>query len=64
LRREPENTPRSWKARARRRARTAFVLMVLTMILIRTATVFARGHAAGADLKLGESTLLRRLART
>jgi hypothetical protein len=42
----------------------AFVLMVLTMIVIRTAAPIARGHATGADLKLGESRLLRRLARS
>jgi hypothetical protein len=41
-----------------------FVLMVLTMIVIRTAAVLVRGRAAGADLAFGESKLLRRLNRT
>jgi hypothetical protein len=41
----------------------AFVLMVLTMIVIRTAAVFARAHRAGADLRLADSRLFRRLSR-
>jgi hypothetical protein len=41
----------------------AFVLMVLTLIVIRTAAVIARVHHAGANLKLDESKILRRLAR-
>jgi hypothetical protein len=41
----------------------AFVLMVLTMIVIRTAAVLVRGHQAGADLRLADSRLLRHLNR-
>jgi hypothetical protein len=41
----------------------AFVLMVLTMIVIRTAAVLIRGHNQGADFAFGESKLLRRLNR-
>jgi hypothetical protein len=40
----------------------AFVLMVLTMIVIRTTAVLIRGHRAGADLQLADSKLLRRLS--
>jgi hypothetical protein len=40
---------------------TFFVLMVLTMISIRTITVIARAHAQGADLKASESRLARHL---
>jgi hypothetical protein len=39
---------------------TFFVLMVLTMITIRTASVIARAHREGADLHLGQSRLARR----
>lgn len=41
----------------------AFVLMVLAMIVIRTAAVLVRGNIASAELKLGESRLLRRASR-
>jgi len=41
----------------------AFVLMVLTMIVIRTAAVLIRGHNQGADLRLADSKLLSRLSR-
>lgn len=40
---------------------TAFVVMVLTMITIRTISVIARGHQQGADLRVSESRLARRL---
>jgi hypothetical protein len=40
---------------------TFFVLMVLTMIGIRTISVIARAKSQGADLKAGESRLARRL---
>jgi hypothetical protein len=40
---------------------TFFVLMVLTMISIRTITVIARAHTQGADLKASESRLARHL---
>lgn len=40
---------------------TAFVLMVLAMITIRTVGVIVRARSQGADLKAGESRLLRRL---
>jgi hypothetical protein len=40
---------------------TFFVLMVLTMISIRTVSVIARAHHQGADLKAGESRLASRL---
>jgi hypothetical protein len=40
---------------------TAFVLMVLAMITIRTVAVIARAHQAGADLRLSDSKRLRRL---
>jgi hypothetical protein len=42
---------------------SAFVLMVLTMIIVRTAAVIVRARRAGADLKLSDSKLLRRLVR-
>jgi hypothetical protein len=40
---------------------TFFVLMVLTMISIRTISVIARAQRQGADLKAGESRLARHL---
>ena len=36
--------------------------MVLTMIAIRTAAVLVRAHSVGADIKLADSKLLRRLS--
>jgi hypothetical protein len=42
---------------------SAFVLMVLAMIVVRTAAVLVRARRAGADLRLSDSKLLRRLAR-
>ena len=42
---------------------TAFVLMVLTMIIARTIGVVLRGRAAGATVSLGGLRLARRLAR-
>jgi hypothetical protein len=39
---------------------TFFVLMVLTMITIRTISVIARAHSQGADLNIRESRLARR----
>ena len=42
---------------------TAFVLMVLTMITVRTAGVMLRGRAVGADIKVGALPILRRFAR-
>jgi hypothetical protein len=39
---------------------TAFVLMVLTMIIIRTVSVIHRGHKQGADLAVSQSRLARR----
>jgi hypothetical protein len=39
---------------------TFFVLMVLTMISIRTISVTVRAARQGADLKAGESRLARR----
>lgn len=42
---------------------TAFVLMVLTMITVRTAGVVLRGRAAGATIDTGSLRIARRLAR-
>ena len=39
---------------------TAFVLMVLTMIIIRTVSVIHRAHKQGTDLAVSESRLARR----
>jgi len=41
---------------------TTFVIMVLTMIIVRTIAVILRGHAAGASISFKELRL-RRLAR-
>ena len=40
---------------------TAFVLMVLAMVAIRTAAVLVRSRRIGAELKVADSRLLRRL---
>ena len=42
---------------------TAFVIMVLTMIVIRTIAVILRGRAAGASISFQELRIARRLAR-
>jgi hypothetical protein len=42
---------------------TAFVLMVLTMIVVRTAAVILRGRAAGASISFTGLRVARRLAR-
>jgi hypothetical protein len=42
---------------------TAFVIMVLTMIVVRTVGVVLRGRAAGASISLGDLRIARRLAR-
>jgi hypothetical protein len=42
---------------------TAFVLMVLAMITVRTAGVFLRARACGAAIELGTLRLARHLAR-
>jgi hypothetical protein len=40
---------------------TAFVLMVLTMVAIRTAAVLVRSRRIGAEVKVADSWLLGRL---
>jgi hypothetical protein len=42
---------------------TAFVLMVLTMITVRTAGVYLRAKNAGASIETGNLRIARRLAR-
>jgi hypothetical protein len=42
---------------------TAFVLMVLTMIVVRTAGVYLRAKAVGATIETGNLRIARRLAR-
>jgi hypothetical protein len=42
---------------------TAFVLMVLTMIVVRTIGVVLRGRAAGATISFSGLRVARRLAR-
>ena len=42
---------------------TAFVIMVLTMIVVRTVAVVLRGHAAGASIGFKNLRVARRLAR-
>jgi hypothetical protein len=42
---------------------TFFVLMVLTMITVRTISVIARGRRQGADLGVSDSRIARRLIR-
>jgi hypothetical protein len=42
---------------------TAFVIMVLTMIVVRTIGVILRGRAAGASISFQELRIARRLAR-
>jgi hypothetical protein len=42
---------------------TAFVIMVLTMITVRTIAVIIRGRAAGATISFQDLRLTRRLAR-
>jgi hypothetical protein len=42
---------------------TAFVLMVLAMIIVHTAGVVLRGRAAGASIDVSDLRLARRLAR-
>ena len=42
---------------------TAFVIMVLTMIVVRTVTVVLRGRAAGASIDFKDLRIARRLAR-
>jgi hypothetical protein len=42
---------------------SAFVLMVLTMIVIRTAAVIVRAHKQGADLRVSDSRLAQHLIR-
>jgi hypothetical protein len=42
---------------------TAFVIMVLTMIMIRTTAVIVRGRAADASISLAGSRIARRLVR-
>ena len=42
---------------------TAFVLMVLTMIVVRTAGVYLRAKTVGATIETGNLRIARRLAR-
>jgi hypothetical protein len=42
---------------------TAFVIMVLTMIVVRTAAVILRGRAAGATISFKDTLIARRIAR-
>ena len=42
---------------------TAFVIMVLTMIIVRTIGVVLRGRAAGASISFSDLRITRRLAR-
>jgi hypothetical protein len=42
---------------------SAFVLMVLTMIVIRTAAVIVRARKQGADLRISDSRLAQHLIR-
>jgi len=42
---------------------TAFVIMVLAMMTVRTTAVIVRGRAAGAAISFGDLRIVRRLAR-
>ena len=42
---------------------TAFVVMVLTMIVVRTVAVVMRGRASGASIDFKDLRIARRFAR-